>query len=365
MDTIKTVMLCRFFKIVTAFFCGSITSAHAQEIHPMNVLFIGNSFTHMNSMPVMFEKLAISKSVKINVVMSAKSNHTFQMHSERADLYEDINKAKWDYVVLQGFSRELSYGNEHIDTAVIPYFQKIIDTLYHNNPCVKLLLYMTWGYENGYAYMNEIGTYEDMSASIESGYRYLAEKYDLAIVPVGNVWKEIRKNYPDYGLYQKDEHHPTKIGSYVVASSFYSAIFRSSPEGGYTAGIPDNVALSIQKTAYDYIKNHLEEYQLDRDVLDVNYKFTKDGKFEVVCSANFPGSSSLQWDFGDGNIVSDKSNVIHHYETYGTYKVKLILEDTCGQRIIYRNVHFREPYQPRAPQASKPGIKDTSVKKKI
>jgi hypothetical protein len=261
MEKIKMAMLRRFFKLITAFFCGSAVTAQAQEvIQPMNVLFIGNSFTHMNSMPVMFEKLAISKNVKINVVMSAKSNHTFQMHSERADLYEDINKAKWDYVILQGFSRELGYGNEHIDTAVVPYFQKIVDTLYKNNPCAKLLLYMTWGYENGYAYMNEIGTYEDMSASIESGYRYLAEKYDLAIVPVGNVWKEVRKDYPDYGLYQKDEHHPTKIGSYVVASSFYSAIFRSSPEGGYAAGIPDQVALSIQKTAYNYIKNHLKEY---------------------------------------------------------------------------------------------------------
>lgn len=358
-------MLRRFFKVLTAFFCGGAVTVQAQDVPPMNVLFIGNSFTHMNSMPVMFEKLAISKNVKINVLMSAKSNHTFKMHSERADLYEDIDKAKWDYVILQGFSRELSYGNEHIDTAVIPYFQKIVDTLYKNNPCVKLLLYMTWGYENGYAYMNEIGTYEDMSASIESGYRYLAEKYNLAIVPVGNVWKEIRKQYPDYGLYQKDEHHPTKIGSYVTASSFYSAIFRSSPEGGYAAGIDDNVALSIQKTAYGYVRNHLKEYKLDRDILDVDYKFTKDGKYEVVCSANFPGSTSLQWDFGDGNLVSDQPNVTHYYDNYGHYRVKLTLEDSCGERIIYRNVYFKEPYQPKAPQMSSPQTRDMNIKKRI
>lgn len=360
----RIALLRRFFRVVMGFFCGS-TSINAQEIPATNVLFIGNSFTHMNSMPVMFEKLSISKNVKINVVMSAKSNHTFQMHSERADLYEDINKAKWDYVVLQGFSRELSYGNEHIDTAVVPYFQKIVDTLYQNNPCAKLLLYMTWGYENGYAYMNEIGSYEDMSASIESGYRYLAEKYDLAIVPVGNVWKEIRSKYPDYGLYQKDEHHPTKVGSYVVASSFYSAIFRSTPEGGYTAGLPDNMALSIQKTAYDYVKNHLMNYKLDRDILDVDYKFTRDGKYQVVCSANFPNSTNLQWNFGDGTTISDEQNVTHYYKTFGNYKVKLTLEDTCGQRTIYRNIHFKEPYQPKAPQPSSPKTKDSEIKKKI
>src|SRR5690606_1135387 len=127
-ERLKQIMLKRFFKVLVAFFCGS--SALATEIQPMNVLFIGNSFTHMNGMPQMFEKLAISKSIKINVVMSAKSNHTFKMHSERADLYEDIKKFKWDYVVIQGFSRELSYGTEHIDTASVPYFNQIVDSVY-------------------------------------------------------------------------------------------------------------------------------------------------------------------------------------------------------------------------------------------
>jgi len=366
MKKVKMAFLRNLFKMLTAFFCGAVATSQAQEvIKPMNVLFIGNSFTHMNSMPVMFEKIAISKHVKINVVMSAKSNHTFKMHSERADLYEDINKAKWDYVILQGFSRELGYGNEHIDTAVVPYFQKIIDTLYQNNPCAKLLLYMTWGYENGYAYMNEIGTYEDMSASIESGYRYLAEKYDLAIVPVGNVWKEVRKKHPEYGLYQKDEHHPTKIGSYVVASTFYSAIFRATPEGAYTAGIPDQIALSIQRIAYDYVKNNLNEYKLDRDIVDVSYKFTDKGKYEVVCKANFPKATSLKWDFGDGTVIENKPEVTYYFPKYGNYKVKCTIEDACGERIIYRNVHFKEPYKPKAPQPSKPQTKTTNVVKKI
>lgn len=358
-------LLRKLFNYLTAFFCGSVAVAQTTEVPPMNVLFIGNSFTHMNSMPVMFEKLAISKNIKINVVMSAKSNHTFEMHSLRPDLYTDINKAKWDYVILQGFSRELSYGEEHIDTAVIPYFQKIVDTLYKNNPCVKLLLYMTWGYENGYAYMNEIGTYEDMSASIESGYRYLAEKYDLAIVPVGNVWKEVRKNYPEFNLYQKDEHHPTKTGSYIVASSFYSAIFRSSPEGGFASGLDEKIALNIQRTAYNYIKNNLVEYKLNRDIIDVNYKFTKEGKFEVKCFANFPKATNIKWDFGDGVSIENENYATHNYKTFGNYKVKLTMQDACGERVVYKNVYFKEPYQAKAPQPSKPATKDTTIKKKI
>ena len=51
-----------------------------KEINPMNVLFIGNSYTHYNSMPFIFQKIATSKNIKINVEMNAKSNHTFKMH---------------------------------------------------------------------------------------------------------------------------------------------------------------------------------------------------------------------------------------------------------------------------------------------
>ncbi len=358
-------LLRRFFKVLAAFFCGgAAASVHAQEVPPVNVLFIGNSFTLMNSMPVMFEKLAISKSIKANVLMSAKGNHTFKMHSERADMYADIKKATWDYVILQGFSRELSYGNEHIDTAVIPYFQKIVDTLQQNNPCVKILLYMTWGYENGYSYMNEIGTYEEMSASIESGYRYLAEKYNFPIVPVGNVWMQVRRQHPEYGLYQPDEFHPTKIGSYIVATSFFSAIFRQTPVGGYTASIADKVALSIQKIAYDYVKGHLNEYKLDRDVYDISSTFTKDGRFSLTGRASFPNAKSVKWDFGD-STYSESPEVQHYYKTHGKYLVRLTVEDTCGIRDYVKEVAFPKPYQPSAPQSSIPQSKDTSVKKKI
>lgn len=357
-------ILRRFFKVLMALFCGSAATAQVQAVNPVNVLFIGNSFTLMNSMPVMVQKLATSKNINANVVMSAKGNHTFKMHSERADMYADIKKATWDYVVLQGFSRELSYGNEHIDTAVIPYFQKIVDTLRQNNPCVKILLYMTWGYENGYSYMNEIGTYEEMSASIESGYRYLAEKYDFPIVPVGNVWMQVRKQHSDYGLYQPDEFHPTKIGSYIVASSFFSAIFRTSPVGGYTAGVADKVALSIQKIAYDYVKEHLDEYKLNRDVYDISAKFTKDGKFSLTGRVNFPHATSVIWDLGD-NTHLETSEIYHNYKTYGNYTVKLTIQDTCGVRSFLEEISFSKPYQPTAPESSKPKVKDTSITKKI
>lgn len=351
MEALRNSMLKRFFHFL--FGLLPFGASAQKDLNPINILFIGNSFTHMNSMPVMFEKLATSKSYRVNVVMSAKSNHTFQMHSEREDLYQDINKYKYDYVILQGFSRELSFGYEHIDTAVVPYFKQIVDTLYQNNPCVKLLLYMTWGYENGYAYSDYLGSYDQMSLEIEKGYRYLGDLFEIPVIPVGNVWKEVRKNYPTIKLYQSDEHHPTKYGSYIVASSVYTAIFRTTPVGGFTSNIPEEIAYPIQTTAYSYVMKNLKEFNLDQNILDVNHEFTKDGKFKVNVKANYPNADSLQWDFGDG-VTSEKNNDHHYFKTFGTYYVKLTVHDRCGTRIIYRPITFKEPYKPKPVPVSKP-----------
>jgi hypothetical protein len=48
-----------------------------------NILFIGNSYTHYNNMPKIFDQLASSKGYDLQVEMFAKSSHTCKMHSER------------------------------------------------------------------------------------------------------------------------------------------------------------------------------------------------------------------------------------------------------------------------------------------
>src|SRR5690606_15913872 len=105
------------------FVCIQYIIAYSQEVlpqpekqavfQPQNILFIGNSYTHMNKMPALFDKIAEAKGVKMHVEMNALSNHSFKMHSLRPELYTKLRERKWDYVVLQGFSRELSYPKEY------------------------------------------------------------------------------------------------------------------------------------------------------------------------------------------------------------------------------------------------------------
>lgn len=345
------------FILIAVLFISTLSYSQSSDqqspINSMKILFIGNSYTHYNSMPELFEKLARSKKVKIDVSMNAKSNHTFKMHCQRPEMFEAIRSQKWDYVVVQGFSRELMYEKEVIDTASLPYFRQIIDSVYSNHSCTNVLLYMTWGYKNGFINGIDTLSYEDMSNRVQRGYEYLSELYNLSIVPIGQVWKSFRKNNPSVDIYQEDGQHPNLMGSYLIASGFYSSIFKSSPVGGYFPKIDSAVAVKMQNTAFKYVNKNLDTFKLNKNTLDFDYERTKKGEYFITASANFPEADSLNW-IVENKVISKKTNLNYKFKKEGTYYVKLIVFDKCGTREIYRKAIFKSPPPPKPKKKSKP-----------
>lgn len=340
------ILLCFTFNL---FAQGQSTT----DINPMKILFIGNSYTHYNNMPEIFEKIAKSKKIKIDVVMNAKSNHTFKMHCQRPEMFEAIKAEKWDYVILQGFSRELMHEKSIVDTATIPYFKRIMDSVYSNHSCTNVLLYMTWGYKNGFN-NNQISlTYDEMSNNIHNGYKYLSELYDLSIVPIGEVWRSFRKSNPEVDLYQEDGQHPNLIGSYLIASGFYSSIFKANPQGGYIPKIDSTLASKIQGTAYKYVASNMDTFDLRRNTLEFNYERTKKGDFIATGKANFPSADSLEWVI-ENKEISNNPDFKYKFKKAGTYFIKLVVFDECGVREIYRKAIFKAPQAPQRNKKSKP-----------
>lgn len=325
-----------------------------KEINPMNVLFIGNSYTHYHNMPFIFEKMAVSKNIKINVEMNAKSNHTFKMHSARTEMYDAIRSKKWDYVVLQGFSRELKYSKEHIDTSSLPYFKIILDSIYTVNPCTNVLLFMTWGYENGYTELDSSSssTYLEMFNSIEFGYKYLSSQFDIPIVPVGHVWKLFRQKHPSINLYHEDGQHPNLNGSYLAASSFYSSIFKSSAENSFIPKMDSLVAKNIQKLAFDEISISLDTFLLNHNLIRVTNESKGKNLYLVKGYSNFEMADSLVWDLGNGTQLYSKT-FIYQYKSPGTYLIKLTVYDKCGVREMYKKIIFKPFIRPKTKIKSK------------
>ena len=337
--------------------------AQISKTDSLSILFIGNSFTHMNDMPSIFNKLAIAKGKTVHVEKNTQAGASFHVHTTRLDMFEKIKSRKWDFVVLQAFSREFSHPREYIDTASLPYFTQILDSIKKNHSCTNLLLYNTWGYKNGFLEREEINTYEKMQDSISSGYKYVSEKYNIPIVPVGMVWKYVREANPALNLYVEDEAHPNKLGSYLSACTFYASIFDESPEGALTSTISNDNATIIQKAAAAVVLPNYNLYNLDLNTASVKYFRSKDVEYIVECKSNFPSALKITWEFGNGKS-SNEANVIYAYPKAGKYTIKLTVEDVCGIRTIYKKVVFEAPKKPKKPSKSLP-VKDSKSKKKI
>jgi PKD domain len=356
----KSIFMRKLFRLVLAFLFGS--QAFGQKNEDLSVLFVGNSYTHMNDMPFLFDRIAKSKGKSIHVEMNTRSSATFNIHTTRPDLFESIKSRKWDFVVLQGFSRELSFDPEYIDTASIPYFNQIVDSVKANHPCTNILLYMTWGYKEGYQHIEDVNTYEKMTSKITDGYKYLSKMYNLPVVPVGQVWKEFRQQNPDIELYDKDKEHPSKKGSYLAACTFFASIYKESPEGAVTSTLRNEYAEKIQKMAGDYVLANFNSYNLNQNFFSIDWRVENNGSFWLNGMSNFENAKSILWDFGDGTTAKT-SMVKHRYNNPGEYELTLTIEDECGVREIKRKVKFSEPKGPKRKPKVRP-IKGNKLRKK-
>ena len=306
---------------------------------PIRVLFIGNSYTHYNNMPKILEEMAKSKGMNVDIQMDAKSNHTFEMHAQRPELYQSIKKNKWDYVVIQGFSRELAQDTAAIDSLSLPYIKQILDSVYANNSCTNVFMYQTWAYQNGFQQdsLPINWDYQTMSDRVHYGYNYVADKFNLAVVPVGKAWEAICTNYPEIKLYQEDLQHPTVTGSYLTAACFYAALFRSQPKVTYHANLDAKTAVQLQELAGTTVLTNKNRYGINVNTVDIEVKLNDANKKVVHYSANFPNANSVIWEFGDG-FTAPTPKARHIYAKPGFYEIKVKIQDACGQRILKRKV---------------------------
>jgi hypothetical protein len=82
-------------------------------------------------------------------------------------------------------------------------------------------------------------------------------------LPVGEAWLITGKQHPELELWQGDGSHPTEQGTYLAACVFYATIFRQSPERlKYSAHLPKEMALALQKTAAEVVLNDPRQWNL-------------------------------------------------------------------------------------------------------
>lgn len=347
----------RLFTFLTLFFC--VATAGAQQL---NVLFIGNSYTHYNNMPKIFEHLAKSKGKNVYADSLAVSNSTLKLHTERASTWKKIKSRNWDVVFIQGFSRELAQDSAVIATETLPYAKMIIDSVQKYSPCSSIYFYMTWGYADGYAVEEYNDTYEKMQENVKRGYFQMSRAFHFPIAPVGMVWQQMRQLHPEINLYVTDKEHPNPSGSFVAACTFYASIFKESPVGGTAPErVSPAVIAPIERVAEKVVLNNLEAYNLDTiqhpapEIPPVLNFTIKETWTNIVITNKTKNCPDIKWDFGDGS-TSRKLNPKHYYQKSGTYTVTLHVYKSCQHYVLKKRITVskEDKYATSRPKKKKP-----------
>ena len=196
------------------------------------VLFIGNSYTEVNNLPLLVQNVAQSVGDRVEYESNTPGGCTFQQHCTNRSM-DMICEGGWDVVVLQEQSQLPSFPQFQVEEECFPYAQRLIDSVYANNLNGEAMLYMTWGRENGDPQNGTVfpplATYEGMDSLLYERYMYMGRTYDASICPVGRVWRYLRTNHPSIELYQSDGSHPSVAGTYAAACSFAVMFFDLDP----------------------------------------------------------------------------------------------------------------------------------------
>ena len=307
-----------------------------------SALFIGNSYTYANStIPVWVNKIAISLGDSLSYEMQAPGGAQLNQHAVNPSTLSSISSEEWDYVVLQEQSLMPSFPPEQVAQEVYPYAEILCDSIYSNNECSIPMFFMTWGRENGDQSNCEeyppICTYEGMQNRLRESYIEMAEMNNGQVAPVGIVWKTLREMSEDtLDLYSTDGSHPSMLGTYVAACTFYASMFHKSPVGAdYPASVDADDALMVQQFTNQIVFDSLNTWMIDTTKIYAN--FTQDFLVKtpwVYLFNNTEAFDSCYWDFDDGSSLwqyTGEDFVQHEYYNQEYYNVCLTVYLGCKQ----------------------------------
>ena len=291
--------------------CLTCVLALSAQDAPKRVLFIGNSYTEVNNLPQLVQRVAESVGDVVEYQSNTPGGCTFSQHCNNGSM-ELIRQGGWDVVVLQEQSQLPSFPQSQVEADVFPYAQQLVSAVYASNPEGEAMFYMTWGRKEGdapnAAYFPVLGTYEGMDSMLYERYMYMARTYDASVCPVGRVWRYLRANNPEIELYQLDNSHPSQAGSYAAACAFYTMIFHKSPlRIAFDSDLETSVALGfgfrcgfLGLLHLEIIQERLErEYNLDlvTTAPSVIYKIHKtNGEvIDLTNPTNLPDPSEIEY----------------------------------------------------------------------
>lgn len=184
-------------------------------------LFIGNSLTEVNEVPLMVEALASAGGHPLAVEWVTYGGVSLEDHWGRGT-QDRIAAGGWRFVVLQQGPSALPDSRVNLRE-----WTRRFDTVIRQEGGITAL-YMVWpeSYRQN--------AFPDVSAS----YRLAAQDVGGLLLPAGDAWLAAWRIDPNLALYGPDGFHPTVAGSYLAALTIYGGLAGTS-----TVGLPGQLRL--------------------------------------------------------------------------------------------------------------------------
>jgi hypothetical protein len=314
----------------------------------LNVLFIGNSYTSVNNLPLLVKNLSTSAGKTLNIDSNMPGGYLMSSHLNDATTLSKISQGNWDYVILQEQS-QIPTIDYYRYNDMYPAMTDLKSVIEQYNPCAKIITYMTWGRRFGGQQCDPSGTYcspvfanfNHMQDSLTSAYLEISEQLNIQCAPVGVTWQNIL-NDTTLLLHSGDNSHPNIDGSYVAALSIFSSIWKQGTSGlTYTAGLSNQLAQYYQSKSDNTIFNSTTDWNLLINNPSANFSESISGNTATFTNSSSSVNSTLNysWDFGDGN-TSSIQNPSHTYATNGTYTVTLIASNCIFSDTVTKTIQI-------------------------
>ncbi len=300
-----------------------------------NILFIGNSYTYVNTLPQVLVGLAGTLGDTVTHDSSTPGGYTAQLHANNTTTLTKIAQGNWDHVTIQCQSQEPSFATAQVDAQTYPFVMQLDSTIQASNSCAETLFYMTWGRKVGDLSNYPNDTYDAMQSRLRFNYLRFADSAQASVSPVGAAWKVMRDSFPNIDLYAADGSHPSVHGTYLAACVFYCTIFKKScVAANYTiGGVSGSDAFIMRQIADKVVLDSLEIWHSKGSIPDADYNYSAPS---TTFSISFLNSSkrytSCNWDFGDGSPINNALSPNHTFPSSGPFTVCMEAISTCGKK---------------------------------
>jgi hypothetical protein len=215
------------------------------------ILFIGNSLTYVNDLPLIVEALAdsvpgLTPAERLAPAMAAFPDYALEDHWANGTALRAIDQGKWSVVVLQQGSSALDESRVNLREWTRKFDERI------RAVGARTAMYAVW----------PLATRQFDFDRVNESYTLAATDVNGMLLPVGEAWRAAWRRDPDLALYASDGLHPSIRGSYIGALVISAMLLDRSPVGmparlslrtGTVITIPAAEASLLQEAAAEAI----------------------------------------------------------------------------------------------------------------